>query len=66
MNMADAPQGELVDRLALEASVTALDAAANALAAALLALAKSRKEINDILCQRPGASRHDEKRWSCD
>lgn len=66
MNMADAPQGELVDRIALEASVTALDSAANALAAALLALAKTRKEINDILYPRPGGSRDDEKRWSCD
>ena len=66
MNMADMPRREIADRLALEASLAALDTTASALCAALLTLAKTRKEIDDIL--RPGKieSRQDEMRWSCD
>jgi len=66
MNMADGPHGEIADRLALEASLVALDTTARALAAAMLTLAKTRKEIADILHPRPGMSREDELRWSCD
>jgi len=66
MNMADGPHGEMADRLALEASLAALDTAASALAAALLTLAKTRKEVADILKPRPAMSREDELRWSCD
>jgi len=66
MNMADTPEPEIADRLALEASLAALDTTANALAAALLTLARARKEINDILHPSAAASRRDEMRWSCD
>jgi hypothetical protein len=66
MNMADSPQHAFVDRLALEAAVVALDSAANALGGALLALAKTRKDIHDILYRVPEGSGDDEKRWSCD
>jgi len=66
MNMADGAHGEIADKLALEASLVALDTTASALAAALLTLAKTRKEIADILQPRPGMSRDDELRWSCD
>jgi len=66
MNMADTPEPEIADRLALEASLAALDATAKALAAALLTLARTRKEINDILHPGAAQSRRDEMRWSCD
>ena len=66
MNMSDGPHEEIADRLALEASLVALDTTASALAAALLTLAKTRKEIADILQPRPVMSREDELRWSCD
>ena len=66
MNMADGAHGEIADRRALEASLTALDTAASALAAALLTLSKTRKEIVDIVQPRPGVSREEELRWSCD
>ena len=66
MNMADGPEREIADRLALEASLAALDTTASTLAAALLALAGTRKQIADMLHPRPARSREDELRWSCD
>jgi len=66
MNMADGPHGEIADRLALEASLAALDTSASALAAAMLTLARTRKEIADILQPLAATSREDELRWSCD
>jgi len=66
MNMADTPEPEIADRRALEASLAALDTTAKALAAALLTLARTRKEINDILHPDAAQSRRDEMRWSCD
>ena len=66
MNMADAPEREIADRLALEASLATLDAAASALAATLMTLAKTRKEISDVLHPGGAKARADEKRWSCD
>jgi hypothetical protein len=66
MNMADGPHREIADRQALQASLAALDTTASALAEALLMLAKTRKDITDILNPHPARSREDEMRWSCE
>ena len=66
MNMADRPQRDTAERLALEESLAALDTTASALSSALLTLARTRKEINDILHSGRERSRQDELRWSCD
>lgn len=66
MNMADTPEREIVNQLALEASLAAIDAAASALSATLLTLARRRKEISDMLDPSDAKAHRDEKRWSCD